>query len=203
MATGVYVNPILTTNAEYSFLLQTDGWVAGTVQDDPGLRYQLDGCQITSGTSINVWGGIPLAITVPAAGQGGATSLTLPQATPAASTGANINGWTVLNQSSNGLLSAVSNCPVFLPGMTVNFIRPGCNLILYLPVNPAAVASLAGAAPNVDLYWNFTDYYIDTTGTGILPVQFLGLNSNSKIPVYTSATGAVNWGTGSAVALRI
>jgi hypothetical protein len=200
MSASIAINPVITTNAQNSFLLETSGYVAGTYLDDPGLRYQLEGGVLGAVTQ-PCWGSLPISLAVPAVG---AATMLGSVALLAASSGANINAWMVFNQASAGIQTATSSVPQYLPGMSINFLRVGCGLRLVLPVYATDVATIAGAAPTIDLYWDFTNYRITSTaGTGILPVIAESVHTNGKIPVYNSGTGAVNWSTGPVIVVRI
>ncbi len=200
---GISVDPYAMTNSQDSFLLQTDGFVQGVFLDDPALRYELEGGLVGSGQTIPLWGGLPISLAVVAPTQGGASS-GLGQIITAATAEGNIDGWCVFNQASAGVISPSSNVPLYPKNTSANFIRAGCGLSLVLPVNPAAVNTIAGGASNQAIYWDYTNNRVDVSGTGALGLQIVALNTNSKTVSYDSGTGFANWvNTGSVIVVRV
>lgn len=202
MASTINVAPYTTTNAQDSFLLQTDGWVVGTFVDNPALRYTLEGGIVSSSQATPLWGGLPVTLEVPAPGSGGSSS-GLGSTILAATASTNIDGWCVLNQASAGVITASSNTPLYPSNTSANFVRAGSGLWVVLEVNPAAVNTIAGGGSNQTLYWDFVNNRIDTTGTGALSLQIIALNTNSKTIAYNSGTGDANWSTGSVIVVRV
>src|ERR1700761_4106425 len=153
MAASVSFNPMQTTGAAGAFILSTDGFVQGTFLDDPAMRYQLEGGYVASSQSTPLWGGLPITLSVPATG----TPNALGSGAVIAASLAGINGWTLFNQASAGILTSSSNVPLYASGMSINFARPGSLLRIVLKINPADVNALVGAAPSVSLYWDPTN----------------------------------------------
>jgi len=202
MASTISINPFVTTNSNSSFLLQTDGYTQGTwSSDSPVWRYYLETGFVASSQSTPLWGGLPVSLTVEAPGAGGSSS-GLGQAVVAATAETNIDGFCLFNQASGGVITGSSNVPLYASGMSVNFARIGCGMFVVLPVNPSAVSTIAGGASNQTLYWNFTNNYVDTTGSGALNVQIIELNTNSKTVTYSSPNATWN-AAGSVIVVRI
>jgi len=200
---SISFNPYVTTVSQNSFLLQTDGYVQGVFLDDPAKRYTLEGGYVASGQATPVWGGLPLSLVVPAPGAGGASSGLGPAVTVATAE-TNIDAWCLLNQASAGIITSSSPTPLYPAGGSINFARTGSGLLVCLPVNPAAVNTIAGGASNQTLYWDFTNNRVDVTGTGALGVQIYALNTNSKTISYNSGTGFATWvNGGSIIVVRI
>jgi hypothetical protein len=197
---NVSFNPALTTGFANTFELQTGGFVQGTFLDDPAARFQLEGGFVGSGQSTPLWGGLPVTLAVPAPG-----SEALGPAIIAAVSLVTINAWTLFNQAAAGIITPGSNVPLYSSGTSINFARPGSNLRIVLPVNPADVNALEGAAPNVALYWDATNLRLDTSSSsnyGPLPVQLEFLSTTSKTVNY--ASGLANWvNNGSVAVVRI
>jgi len=193
----VSLNPYLTTNAQNSFLLQSDGFVAGTFQDDPALRYALEAGVVSSSQSTPLYGGLPVTLTLAAPGPGGSSS-GLGSTIALATAEGNLDGFVVFNQASAGPITSSSNVPLYTSGQSANFIRVGCGLRLVLPVNPTAVATLTGEGSNTAIYWDYTNNWVDVSGTGALGFQIIELNTNSKTVDYVSAS-SVNWAAGGSV----
>lgn len=200
MASTISIAPYVTTNSETSFLLQTDGFVAGTFLDNPANRYALEGGLVASTQSTPLWGGLPITLTIAADGPGGASS-GLGSLITAATAEANIDGWCVFNQASAGVITPSSNAPLYPSNTSANFIRNGCGLWLVLPVNSTAISTIVGGGANQTIYWDYTNNRVDVTGTGALGMQVILVNTNSKVPSYSSSS--LNWTTGDVVVVRV
>jgi hypothetical protein len=203
MAATITFNPYATSVSQSSFLLQTDGFVQGVFLDSPTTRYALEGGYVAASQATPIWGGLPLSIVVPAPGAGGSSS-NLGAAVTLATALANIDGWSLLNQSSAGVITSTSPSPLYPSGASINFGRVGSGMLVCLPVNPAAVNTIASGASNQAIYWNYTNNYVDVTGTGALGLQIYALNTNSKTISYNTGTGAASWvNGGSVIVVRI
>lgn len=198
---SISFNPMPTTGFSGGFVLSTDGYVQGTFLDDPAIRYQLEGGIISADEDSPIWGGLPLALALPAVGvnaQGSIASI--------AGSLAEINAWCLFNQAAAGIITPSSNVPLYTAGMSVNFARAGCGLRIVLPVASTTILNdLIGAAPNVDLYWDPSALCLTTTSAanyGPLPVSLEALSATSKIVSYSSPNA--NWNTsGPAAVVRI
>ena len=73
MAATITLTPMQTTGVPDSFLLLTDGFVSGTMLDDPAIRYQIEGGVVAASQATPLWGGLPLTLAIPALGGGGAS----------------------------------------------------------------------------------------------------------------------------------
>lgn len=204
MAAGtIQIAPYTTSNAQNSFLLQTDGFVSGTFLDNPATRYTLEGGVVGSSQSTPLWGGLPVTLEVPAVGSGGASS-GLGSTIIAATAESNLDAFLVFNQASAGPITPSSNAPLYAAGMSANFVRTGSGLWLVLPVNPTAVATIAGGGSNTAIYWDYTNNRVDVSGSGALGFQIIAVNQNSKVASYNSGTGALTWTQpGSVIVVRV
>jgi len=202
MASTITLTPMVTTGVADSFLLQSDGFVAGTFLDDPAVRYQLEGGFIGSSQTTPIWGGLPLSLGIPALGGGGSSSGLGPSCVVAATNGA-IDAWCLYNQAANMLITPGSNAPQASSGMTINFGRPGSNFRIVLPILTSLVNTVIGQEPGYQVSWDFTNNRIMAydAGVGALPVKIEFVNTNSKIVSYNSGTKQTNWLAGSAVAV--
>lgn len=202
MAATISLAPYETTNSETSFLLQTDGFVAGTFLDNPGLRYTLEGGAVSASQSTPLYGGLPITLEVPAPGAGGASS-GLGSTILAATSETNVDGFCVFNQASAGVITPSSNVPLYPSNTSANFVRTGSGLWLVLPVKAADVNTIAGGGSNQAIYWDYTNNYVTVTsgGGGALGFQIIALNSNSKVVDYSA--GQANWTTGDVIIVRI
>ena len=188
-----------TTVSSNSFLLNSDGFVAGTLYGKNFDRYTIEGGVVISSATTPIWGGQPLTNTVATPSTRGSSGegeiLTL-----AATSGANIQSWCVVDLASAGVITPYSNVPLYYANQSANFVRVGSGAMLVLPVNPSAVATLAGGLANVAIYWDFTNNRVDTSGTGALGYSIVGLNQNSKTVTYASGPPiTANWAVGGSV----
>lgn len=195
---NITFNPMVTTGAGQSFLLETDGFVQGTFFDDPAMRYQLEGGFVARTETAPIWGGLPLSLLVPELGAN-----PLGPSCSIATTTAGINAWCMFNQAAGMIITPSSTVPSASSGMSVNFVRPGSLLRIALPVNPSLVNSLVGGSTTQQVSWDFTNNYITTynSGIGALPVQIEFVNTNSKVVSYNSSTGAITWNDAGACAI--
>ena len=200
---NISLNPMVTTGISDGFVVDSGGYVQGVFLDDPAMRYQLEGAAVDASQSSPLWGGLPVTLKVPAVGQ----NSNLPTVVAAASLNA-INGWTLFNQASAGIITPSSNVPLYSSGMSINFARPGSLLRICLPVeNTTQLDALAGAAPNVALYWDATNNCLTTTSAGNigpLPISLEFLSATSKTVTYNSGAGTATWNpSGPAAIVRI
>jgi hypothetical protein len=201
MASTVSFNPVITTGVSGAFLVSTGGYVQGAFLDDPANQYNLQNGFVGSSQSTPLWGGLPVTLAVgsvnaPEVGLGlvSATSLS------------SINGWTCYNMSAAGIITSSSNAPQYSAGMSLNYVLPGSNIRLPIPVNPSVLNSLVGDATNVSLYWDPTNLRLDTSSSGNygpLPIKLLYLSNTSKTVSYSSGTGATTWVNTGSVAVCV
>jgi hypothetical protein len=199
---SISLNPMVTTGVSGAFLISTDGYVQGTFLDDPAQRNQLEGGQVASSQSTPLWGGLAVALALPAVVGQNAQG---PSVTAAGSLGA-IAGWTLFNQASAGIITPSSNVPLYSSGMSVNFARPGSLLRICVAVeNTTVLNALTSAAPGVSLYWDPVNLCITNSASGNygpLPVQLEALSATSKTVTYSA--GNANWNdAGPAAIIRI
>ena len=202
MASTISLAPYETTNSETSFLLQTDGFVAGTFLDNPAGRYALESGLVSASQATPLYGGLPITLDVPAPGSGGASS-GLGSTILAATAESNVDAFCVFNQASAGVITPSSTAPLYPSNTSANFVRIGCGLWVVLPVKPGDVNTIAGGGANQAIYWDYTNNYVTVTsgGGGALGFQIIALNTNSKIVSYSA--GQANWTTGDVIVVRI
>ena len=189
-----------TTVANNTFLLNTDGFIVGTLYGKFPDRYAIEGGVVASTQATPLYGGLPLTLAVTAPTIQGSSGLGEKATLATAQT--NIDAWSVFDQASAGVISGFSNVPLYYANTSINFIRSG---FLVLPVNPAAVNTIAGGASNQAIFWNFTQNYVDITGTGALGFQIIALSTNSKTVTYAAGPPiTANWnGSGSAIVVKL
>ena len=189
-----------TTVANNTFLLNTDGFIVGTLYGKFPDRYAIEGGVVASTQATPLYGGLPLTLAVTAPTIQGSSGLGERATLATAQT--NIDGWSVFDQGAAGIISGFSNVPLYYANTSINFVRSG---FLVLPVNPAAVNTIAGGASNQNIFWNFTQNYVDITGTGALGFQIIALSTNSKTVTYAAGPPiTANWnGSGSVIVVKI
>ena len=189
-----------TTVANNTFLLNTDGFIVGTLYGKFPDRYAIEGGVVASTQATPLYGGLPLTLAVTAPTIQGSSGLGERATLATAQT--NIDGWSVFDQGAAGIISGFSNVPLYYANTSINFVRSG---FLVLPVNPAAVNTIAGGASNQNIFWNFTQNYVDITGTGALGLQIIALSTNSKTVTYAAGPPiTANWnGSGSVIVVKI
>ena len=189
-----------TTVANNTFLLNTDGFIVGTLYGKFPDRYAIEGGVVASTQATPLYGGLPLTLAVTAPTIQGSSGLGERATLATAQT--NIDGWSVFDQGAAGIISGFSNVPLYYANTSINFVRSG---FLVLPVNPAAVNTIAGGASNQNIFWNFTNNYVDVTGTGALGLQIIALSTNSKTVTYAAGPPiTANWnGSGSAIVVKL
>lgn len=199
---NIAFNPSLTTNAYGLFTQNTNGFVQGDAQDDPAVKFWLAGGVVGSAQTTPMWGGLPVEESIPSAStQPGTDSLggTIITAT----SNATITGFSVFNQSFNGIITAQSEVPLYTTGMSINFYRLGSGARIPLPIDPTLV-SLDGTIITSQVSWDFVNNKIIAynSGVGALPVRILKISTaNNKGVSYSSVTGFANWDTTATLAL--
>lgn len=199
---NIAFNPSLTTNAYGLFSQNTNGFVQGDAQDDPAVKFWLAGGVVGSAQTTPMWGGLPVEESIPSAStQPGTDSLggTIITAT----SNATITGFSVFNQSFNGIITAQSEVPLYTTGMSINFYRLGSGARIPLPIDPTLV-SLDGTIITSQVSWDFVNNKIIAynSGVGALPVRILKISTaNNKGVSYSSVNGFANWDTTATLAL--
>lgn len=193
MTASVSINPQLVSNAAGLFFSTSEGLVAGTIYDDPVARFAIQSGIVSLSASTPIWGGCGIVDNLPLAS---AENLDVGSVLALATSQANLTGFTVFNQSAALIQSAQSPVPYAAAGMFINFVRLGSGARIAVAVSQADAATLAGAASNVALYWDYTNQVLKAApgGTAIaaklLSVDAVG---NSRTVSYASATGFATW----------
>ncbi len=199
MGASVNFNPIQTTNFPGTFFVETDGFVQGTMEDDPVARFALRSGVVAAAATVPMWGGIAIAETL-AGGTTGAVdqvnSILL-----AASSGNGVTGFTVFNQASAMVITNSSNVPLSGSLMAVNFFRFGSGARVAVQTTSTVASALAGGSISPTLYWDPVNYQVTTVSTSnvALPstVKLSHVNvGNSKVVSYSSVTGYATWQDG-------
>jgi len=201
MTAQISLQPMVTTNAAGLFNVNSAGFTQGDALDDPAVKFWLAGGVFSTAATVPLWGGVPIAETIPTAQQGfysgdyqpGTNTLggTIVQATASIAP----TGISVFNQAFQGITTPQSTAPLYSPGMSVNFYRFGSGARIPLPCDSSIVA-LAGSSITETVYWDVVNYRLTTTATSnfAVPCKILSIStSGNKIVSYSSGTGNANW----------
>ena len=209
MSGTISFNPFGTSTPQNTFLSPTQGYIQGTVYDDPTARLELMGGTLAVSETIVMWGGRPIGeqINVTAAGASDGLGPVCASATSTATA----TGWCVFTQAgSMVLIPGGAYPPVAAVGNYISFFRYGSNARIAVACDPALVASVSTGNPTITsqaLYWDVTNYRITLTTSGgnwALPTttKLISTNStNSKIITY--AASQASWSTGAAAIIQI
>jgi len=177
MSAQVSFNPVLTTTASGSFNVTSDGYIQGTAQNDPAVRYQLAGGTLATSETKPMWGGVGISENVPAGSLGGsivrATSLTQ-------TSNGGLNGFSVFDQDNAMTTTPQSPVPLAGSSMMVNYYRLGSNARIAVAADPA-LASHIGSTVGAQVSWDFVNQIL---------VPYLGTLTVSS-GTYNNTTGVV------------
>ena len=195
MSSSIALSPMLTTNAQGLFNVNSQGYTQGDAQDDPAVKFALAGGIYAANASAPIWGGVPIQeFSPPASGQPGTNTL---GSTISAATGsAAPTGILVYNQAYQGITTPQSNAPLFTPGMSVNYYRFGSGARIPLVIEPASL-TIEGQLISTTVYYDYTNNWVTVTQPGTqpaLPVKVLNVSTTgNKTVSYSSVTGFANW----------
>lgn len=178
-----------TTNAAGSFYAQSGGFVQGSAMDDPANMFNLTSGMVSPNETIAMYPGIAINdLTLPNTGSNPPLAPLGPYVARAtnvtANTALSITGFTVLNQSYNGLITPQNNVPSYASYQSIHYYRLGSNM--RVPVACAAgMASNEGASINQQVSWDFANQQLIPFVAAWAAVAASGISSAS----YTSSTG--------------
>lgn len=204
MSGTISFNPYGTSAPQNSFLLESQGYIQGAVDDDPSAYQWLAGGLLATTETLPMWGGVPIEEIVNLVGSGADA---LGGNIKRAASQATVTGWSVW--SANMVIASGAKVPLASVSNGVQFYRLGTNQRLATAADPALAAAISGDSISVAgaaLYWDVTNYRVTTTSTGgnfALPAttRLLSINTNSKIVTYGSSTAS--WSSGPAALLLI
>ena len=201
MSAQISLNPMATTNAAGLFSTNSNGFTQGDALADPAVKFALTSGVISALATLPLWGGVPIAETIPVpqsgfySGDAQPGTDTLGSTIIQASDSVAPTGISVFNQAFNGITTPSSTAPLYSPGMTTNFYRFGSGARIPLPCD-ASIVALAGSSVNETVYWDVANYRLTTSASGnfAIPCQILRVSAaNNKIVNYSSVTGNANW----------
>lgn len=197
---SVQFNPVITTSPQNTFLVETQGYMAGLCLDDPISRMWLRSGPVSSSNTQPLWGGLPVELEVPALNTSHVGLNVL-----LSTTNATITGFTVFDQAYNGVIAPGSTAPQYGAGMSIAFYDLGSRARLAVPVSSALASAAEGGSIIQQVSWNFTTNELDVynSTTGALNVKILYINSNSQTLTFDSTTGTLNWTAGDVAVIQL
>lgn len=210
---GVTINPAIQTNAAGTFSINSTGYFAGVMLDDPAKRFELRSGIVSASAAAPMWGGEAVTVSLTtaatnapsgsAAGQADELQAVLTLATAQA----NVNGFTVFNQSAAMLSTPQSPVPLAPQGGSINYALLGSGARITVPISASNAATLrAGSAINTAVYWDYTNQVLlIAPGGTALPVTLDDvIVGNCPIVSYSSGTGFATYNyNGSVAVIRI
>jgi hypothetical protein len=157
MVSQIGFNPILTSNANGSFGVDSGGYIQGQALDSPNIRNQLAGGVLDTSEVLPMWGGVGVYENIPgvAGGPGAVLGSVVGRATTlTAAAVKSLTGFSVFDQAHHMVQAPQSEVPVSLSGMSVHFYRFGSNARIPVAVDPALI-SLAGQIITSQVSWDF------------------------------------------------
>ena len=197
---SISFNPVVTTSPQNTFLVETQGYMAGLTLDDPVSRMWLRSGPVSSSNTQPLWGGLPVELEVPALNTSHVGLNVL-----LATTNATITGFSVFDQAYNGVTAPGSTAPQYGSGMSIAFYDLGSRARLAVPVSSALSSAAEGGSIIQQVSWNFTTNELDvySSTTGALNVKVLYINSNSQTLTYSSTNGTLNWTAGDVAVIQL
>jgi hypothetical protein len=184
MSSNISFNPLVTTNVQGSFSVQSDGYNQGVALDDPQIRNSLVGGPLAATEVLPMWGGVAISEFIPATGVNSSVGSNIARAT-ALTTGSNpISGFSVFNQATSWVTSPQSECPSAAAGMTIPYYRLGSGARIALAVDPSLI-SLGGGLTTQQVSWDFSAQRLvpyEASGTA---VSITSITSSYANGVYT------------------
>lgn len=152
MTTTVSFNPMATTTAAGLFGTSSDGYTQGVAMDDPASRYWLSGGYLAATETLPMWGGVAISESLSPASSNGHLGNSITRA----SLVGNITGFSVFNQSHNGINWPQSQVPTIQSGMSLNFYRFGSNARIPVACDPGLVG-IDGGLITQQVSWDFNN----------------------------------------------
>lgn len=188
-------NPMLTTNSQNSFVLESQGYIQGLSLDNQPSRMQRKQGQLIGTAAKPIWPASMVVELTPNIGDGENPTVQLATSQPT------YFGFTVLDGVYNAIITNGNNVPLVYPGMSLQYFRNGNFARIPVLCSSALAATLEG---NFDqtVYWDFTNQELSGTGTTALPCRIVALDSNSLTVSYNSGTGVYSWALGTVAVIE-
>lgn len=193
-------NPMLTTNMQSGFALESNGFIQGLDLDDQVARMRLKTGKVSTAITNPVYAGVPVSAAVPNIGdaQGGQI---LTQATDMAG----YTGFFSYRQNYNAIIMPGNNVPLMIGGMTALWYPKGSLARIPVPVSAALITAAENQPTTQQVSWNFTTNELDVydATTGALPVDVEGFYENCMTISYNSTSGVYEWTVANAAVIMI
>jgi hypothetical protein len=158
MVASIAFNPFVTTNAAGSFGVRSDGYVQGTAQDDPAIRYKLAGGIWSPTETVTAFGGMGITEVIPTGGPGNplrALGSIISRATSVtAGAAGSLTGFTVFDQNHSAVQTPQSPVPQVGSGSGVMFYRLGSGARIAVNCDPSLI-NLDGSVITSQVSWDF------------------------------------------------
>lgn len=200
-APAIILNPYIQTTAPGMFVIESDGFIAGTAMPDPAARYALSGGWLAQTETLPMFGGVAISENIPNEAAGNPV-VPLGGAIGRATTYANLTGFSVFDQNYAAVNSPQSPVPTVGSGGLVNFYRLGCGIRVAVNCASALAASMEGGLINQQVSWDFTNQQLIAFATTALNVRVLQIKaSKCMVPSYSSVTQFTTWNYNGCAAL--
>jgi hypothetical protein len=198
---SISFNPAKTTAPTGNFALSTQGFYAGSFKSNPSTRQRLEAGVVSSSAVQPFWGGLAVTVAVDTDGAQG-----LGCTVSAATSQANINGFTVYDQGYNATIVPGNSAPLYAQSQTINYFRLGSGAVIRVACLASLVATLESGDASQALYWDPALLQLTASGTAgaiQLPasVQVRSVNITSKVVSYSS--GVASWVDGAVAEIII
>jgi len=172
--------PYGVTNAAGSFSVQSEGYVQGTMLDDPSARFALAGGTLASTETYPMWGGVAISEYLPGSTTDGTTGGTVGRAT----SNANITGFSVFNQAYNWVSTPSSPAPSAGLGNGVPFFRLGSGARIAVAMDPSLV-SLGTDIITQPVSWDINNQILQPYDASTTTYSVTSMTSSYAAGVYT------------------
>ena len=184
MVATLAFNPGVTTNAAGTFNTESNGYIQGTLLDDPALRNYIAGGVLSSSETIPMWGGVGIyeqisnsANTALGNSVGRATSVTTTSST-------GLVGFSVLNQAYGMTTSPQSPVPMAGSYQSVNYVRLGSSSRVVVAIDPSLVSLETGSIAQ-QVSWDFKNQRLQPYDASTATVSVTSITSSYSNGVYT------------------
>jgi hypothetical protein len=185
--------PFATSNAAGSFSVQSEGYVQGTMLDDPAIRNSLAGGTLASTETYPMWGGVAISEYIPGSTTDGTTGGTIGRAT----SNANITGFSVFNQAYNWIITPQSPAPSAGLGMGIPFFRLGSGARIAVAMDNS-LASLGGNIVTQPVSWDINNQCLQPYDASTATYSLTSITSS-----YSASTGLYTFAVVAAVATLV
>lgn len=184
-------NPYLTTNAQGSFNIQSDGFVQGTAMDDPSARFRLRSGILALSETLCMFGGVGISENIPAPGfpanaPAGVLQSSIIRATSiqggSAPAAGQLTGFSVFDQAYNAVQSPESPVPLIGSNGTLNYYPLGSKARIAVACDPA-LSALEGDITTSQVSWDFVNQLL-------VPYEASAYTISSG--TYVSGTGVIS-----------